>query len=532
MSEDVQLPPELADELGMNDTPETFIAELDTLREEIAATATDDLQLLADVHTRMQKLRDRLAEVPGVEDDVQEAAARQADKAATLLEALILNDTDNAEALLEDVSATAMIVQCVLDGTCPPDAAMADADAEGADTSAIAADPNGGDFSTFQQALSDDGDEEDDDDADYVPASFPTATLPEITMAPAAAPAPTAAADAPADDLTPFAIDAEDAPLCAEFVTEANGHLEQAEQDLLTLEDDPTNKDAIDSCFRAFHTIKGVAGFLNLKQVQELAHATETLLDRGREGKLQLTGTASDLVLASLDLMKQLVADIDSGSGGSPITPRTGVAQQAQWCNDFVDAVERGENPNIDVKRPSDTVAEEAPTEERRAGEDRRKDDRRSSGDGTVKVNTDRLDSLIDMVGELVIAQSMVSQDVAGLGETDQRLGRNLGHLGKIVRELQDLSMSLRMVQVGNVFRKMQRVVRDTARKIDKQVELVITGGDTELDRNVVDALADPLVHMVRNSVDHGIETPAERADFGKNPVGTVELKAYHKGGS
>ncbi|MEM6314936.1 MAG: chemotaxis protein CheA, partial [Planctomycetota bacterium] len=140
--------------------------------------------------------------------------------------------------------------------------------------------------------------------------------------------------------------------------------------------------------------------------------------------------------------------------------------------------------------------------------------------------------SLIDMVGELVIAQSMVSQDVAGLGETDQRLGRNLGHLGKIVRELQDLSMSLRMVQVGNVFRKMQRVVRDTARKIDKQVELVITGGDTELDRNVVDALADPLVHMVRNSVDHGIETPAERADFGKNPVGTVELKAYHKGGS
>jgi two-component system chemotaxis sensor kinase CheA len=175
---------------------------------------------------------------------------------------------------------------------------------------------------------------------------------------------------------------------------------------------------------------------------------------------------------------------------------------------------------------------------------DRRQDERRvnaksqTSGDGTVKVATDRLDRLIDMVGELVIANAMVGRDIAASttkkddADDAARLGRNAGQMGKIVRELQDLSMSLRMVPVGNAFRKMARVVRDVAHKAGKRAELVVVGGDTELDRNVVDALGDPLVHMVRNSVDHGIEPAEEREAAGKDPVGRVELRAFHKGGS
>jgi two-component system, chemotaxis family, sensor kinase CheA len=172
-------------------------------------------------------------------------------------------------------------------------------------------------------------------------------------------------------------------------------------------------------------------------------------------------------------------------------------------------------------KSPADPKAEEAKPDAKNAG-----------GDGTVKVATDRLDRLIDMVGELVIANSMVVQDLSAQAQRDVRVGRHLGHLGKIVRELQDLSMSLRMVQVGTVFRKMTRLVRDTARKMCKEVDLFIEGAETELDRNVVEALGDPLVHMVRNAIDHGLEMPDDRERAGKSRTGKLTLRAYHKGGN
>jgi len=154
------------------------------------------------------------------------------------------------------------------------------------------------------------------------------------------------------------------------------------------------------------------------------------------------------------------------------------------------------------------------------------------SGESTVKVTTTRLDSMINMVGELVVAQSMVSQDVELHGQTNQRLARNIRHLEKIIRELQELSMSMRMVPVQGVFQKMARLVRDLSRKAGKEIEFVMNGADTELDRNVVEAIADPLVHMVRNSVDHGVESPQQRAKTGKSKIGKVELSAYHQGGS
>ena len=152
--------------------------------------------------------------------------------------------------------------------------------------------------------------------------------------------------------------------------------------------------------------------------------------------------------------------------------------------------------------------------------------------DEKIKVSTSRLDNLINMTGELVIAQLMVTEEIDNESEIDPELGRKVGYQSKIVRELQELSMSMRMVPVQGVFQKMARLVRDLARKADKQIAFTTVGEETELDRTIVDKIADPLVHMVRNSADHGVETPEERKQAGKPPTGSIELRAFHQAGN
>jgi two-component system, chemotaxis family, sensor kinase CheA len=152
--------------------------------------------------------------------------------------------------------------------------------------------------------------------------------------------------------------------------------------------------------------------------------------------------------------------------------------------------------------------------------------------DNSVRVRTDRLDKLIDMVGELVIAQSMLSQDETVVRGGHIELVKKITHSSKLIRELQDLSMSMRMVPLRATFQKMTRLVRDLAHKSGKHVDFVSEGEDTEIDRNMVDVLNDPLVHIIRNSVDHGIEPPDVRQSAGKPPGGTVRLAAFHAGGN
>jgi len=155
-----------------------------------------------------------------------------------------------------------------------------------------------------------------------------------------------------------------------------------------------------------------------------------------------------------------------------------------------------------------------------------------NSADATIRVRTDRLDRLIDMVGELVIAQSMIAGDEGFSNGTQHELLRKVTHAGKIVRELQDLSMSMRMVPLRPTFQKLARVVRDTATKAGKTVQFVTEGDEVEIDRTMVDRLGDPLVHMVRNAVDHGVEPPHERTANGKKSLGVVRLHAYHASGN
>ena len=329
-------------------------------------------------------------------------------------------------------------------------------------------------------------------------------------------------------------INRDDLPLIQEFMAEAISHLDAAEAELLRLEQDSANADAVNAVFRSFHTIKGVAGFLNLKQIGAVAHVAENVLDLARQGRIQISGPIASIVLEASDMLRSLIADLDEAVK-KDVAPAVnpGVVDLI----DRLRAVAEGRDASARATSTSPAPAAEpaAPPADRRAGADRRKNDRRqqdTTGEGTVKVSTERLDSLINMVGELVIAESMVSQNVASLAKGNHRLLRNLGHLGKITRELQDLSMAMRMVPIQGVFQKMTRVVRDLSQKAGKQVDLVITGGETELDRNVVEAIHDPLIHMVRNSADHGIELPADRKTVGKPTAGRIELKAQHKAGS
>ncbi len=370
-----------------------------------------------------------------------------------------------------------------------------------------------------------------------------------------------------------------DVPLVMDFVSESYEHLEHAEADLLDIEEAPEDPERINAIFRAFHTIKGVAGFLNLKQIGALAHATENLLDLARKGNLVLSGTNIDVVFESIDVMKRMMGGLRTGveqnsvikpypllnelisrikscaAGEAPVKRLGEVLIEQNNIN--ADSVRNALKFQRESEQPSKLgdvlvesgiatreqidqaviiqnqmkVDQQAAVKSNAAGNGARSP-QKTGTESTVKVTTERLDAMINMVGELVIAQSMVSQDLGDMVKSNQRLERNTRHLEKITRDLQELSMSMRMVPVQGVFQKMARLVRDLSRKAEKEIDFQIIGAETELDRNVVEAIADPLVHMIRNSVDHGIELPGDRIQNGKPGTGRISLKACHKGGN
>jgi two-component system chemotaxis sensor kinase CheA len=321
-----------------------------------------------------------------------------------------------------------------------------------------------------------------------------------------------------------------DVGVAMDFVGESLNHLDTAEASLLILDQDPTNTGEINTVFRAFHTIKGIAGFLELKQIGALAHTTEAMLELARKQKLNLTGQRMNLVLESRDALKEMVGMVELAAKArkAPAT-FSGLASLLQKLQAATSADEK--------TRALLTTSAASP-----AGEVVTKSSSQTgipsasnltTGDSVVKVTTTRLDALINAVGELVIAQAMVAKDLEGPAlAANPRLTRNLSQMGKIARGLQDLSMSMRMVPVAGVFQKMARLVRDASHNVGKEINFVTIGSDTELDRNVVDAMSDPLIHMVRNAVDHGLESAEDRVKAGKVAQGTITLRAAHHAGS
>jgi two-component system chemotaxis sensor kinase CheA len=322
----------------------------------------------------------------------------------------------------------------------------------------------------------------------------------------------------------------DDAELLREFINESREHLDNIEHGVLVLENEPQNSETLNTVFRAFHTFKGGAGFLNLISINRLAHVLESLLDQARQGKLVIDGAVIGLILRGRDVLKQFVDVIDGQlSGTTPLQPIIiPTAQLKREAQAVIDGKSSVAAPKEIPKIETATNAQAAAPTTESCGEH----SNASQQSAVVKVDTGKLDGLLDLVGEMVIAQSLVSQHFANMTGLAPQFTRDVAQLNRITRELQRVSMSLRMIPIRGVFQKMSRVVRDLGVKQNKKVHFVTSGEDTELDRGVVDELNDPLLHMIRNSMDHGLETPEKRAASGKPEMGTLHLRAYHQGGN
>ncbi|HEX8751547.1 MAG TPA: chemotaxis protein CheA [Nitrospira sp.] len=318
--------------------------------------------------------------------------------------------------------------------------------------------------------------------------------------------------------------------------------LDDIEQGVLVLEDNPNDVVTINSIFRAFHTFKGGAGFLHLEALHVLAHDLESLLDAVRHAELCITSDIIDVVLSGADALKQFTREVSAQLQGE--NPGAPILVPTRKIVGHVQSLLRGEKTSaVSATLVADTT--EALTFSGSAGETSDSaavlskvrptstDTIRefSAARAFVKLDTTKLDNLVDIVGELVIAQSMVVQDPDVQKINSLQLVRCLRQLSRITTDLQRNAMSLRMVTVRSMFHKMKRLVRDLATQQQKLIQLVLEGEDTELDRNIVEKLGDPLVHMIRNAVDHGLEDSADRIAKGKAELGTIRLSASHQRG-
>jgi two-component system chemotaxis sensor kinase CheA len=392
--------------------------------------------------------------------------------------------------------------------------------------------------------------------------------------------------------------DTETVDLIGDFIEESTEALTRADELLLAIEKGGPDPAKVHALFRVFHTVKGVAGFLELPEIVSLAHATEGLLNLAREKQLELDGEPFDVVFDATALLRRqleelhraveasvaapvdpdvpaLVARIEKASGGEAARPAGGETARAFVVRkaaaappppppppagapaakkEYVLRRPKGAGappasqapaagPPAPASTPELPAAPVPPAPELEAapapaapgvplapvGKEK---DLLAQIRETVKVDLERVDSMVEMIGELIIVESMIiySPEVAALGSL--KLRNYLNQLNKISRDLQNLAMRMRMVPVRSAFQKMARLARDLARKTGKDVVLEMSGEETEMDRSMVERIEEPLVHLVRNAIDHGVELPSDRKAAGKPGRATLRLRAFHEGGS
>ena len=349
--------------------------------------------------------------------------------------------------------------------------------------------------------------------------------------------------------------DADTIALIGEFLSEGEEGLARADQILMTIEDTAASADSINGLFRVFHTIKGVAGFLELFDIQSLAHTTESLLNGCRESLYPLIGARLDLVFDATAMMRKILIELAAAVEASrefmtaedipTLVARLHAALEPSFEGGAYQAAERDEMESLteDTRLPGpapppDEAAEEssqsvvaqaaAPVANRAPGGEGGGDPKLRA---TIKVDLERVDRLVEMIGELVVVEAMVVGAPEIAHSASARVRNCLSQLEKVTHDLQDVGMRMRMLPVSGVFQKMARMARDVGRKAGKQVRVVLSGEQTEMDRSMVEQISDPLVHMIRNSIDHGIEPPEVRRKLGKPEEGKVRLSACHEGG-
>jgi two-component system, chemotaxis family, sensor kinase CheA len=311
----------------------------------------------------------------------------------------------------------------------------------------------------------------------------------------------------------------QDGEFLTQFISESEEHLQNIEQGVLALENNPGDAETLNLIFRAFHTFKGNSGFFNLTAIQNLAHELESLLELARQRKLAMTRRVIDLILAGADTLKQFVLAINARINGEvengPILiPTSALMARVRAVVESPEPLKAEELASL-LPRPSAEF--ETMTEIVAA---------------TVKVDKTKLDNLVDLMGEMVLAQTMVMQNHDWSALRSEKLNRDLARLDRVTKDLKHTAISLRMVPIRKTFQKMHRLVRDVAATLGKDVQLVSEGEDTEVDRGLIEEINDPLIHMIRNSIDHGMENAEVRRQRGKVERGTIRLRAFHQGGS
>ncbi|RUM50474.1 MAG: chemotaxis protein CheA [Hydrogenothermus sp.] len=421
-----------------------------------------------------------------------------------------------------------------------------------------------------------------------------------------------------------------------EFLVEADEIIEQLDQDLVELEENPDDKELLNKIFRGMHTLKGGAGFLNLTTIVEIAHKIEDIFNKLRNDDLKLTSEMMDIILEGIDKLKEgierlkedseipdeeevqeLIQKLEAILEGKPIEEISSVSEEKRETQtekpenidsskeneefDFVEGVDEDikqlilrfgakdlaellediillapdERPPLEVINKLENLIEEGKDikdlikpkgnveeqrEEKQEEQQQTKEQEKSpetpktpvkkdepkqtekkkkteKKEDVIRVDVERVEVLMNLVGELVLDRNRIVKLASSLSveqgkdESDlEELIEAINGMSRTVSDLQDAVMKLRMQPVKKIFSKFPRIVRDLAKKLNKKVQLVLEGEDTEIDRSILDRLEDPLIHLVRNAIDHGIEPPEERIKAGKPEVGTVKLGAYQEG--
>jgi len=337
-----------------------------------------------------------------------------------------------------------------------------------------------------------------------------------------------AESSSPSINHVPLVFDvAGDREILVEFVNEAHEHLAQIERAALALEENPSDEQGLHQVFAACHTLKGGAGLLNLIPINQLAHELESLLDLVREGKTTLTPDKVSVILSGRDCLKTFVCEIEAQLSGKKKSQPFILPTQALIAK--IRAAQR-KTPKA-VSTSISPAPTSAPPELKESEASKPIQELQEERSAMLRVDTHKLDSLMDLVGEMLVAHSMVVRDVESFIKSDERSKNNLSQLGRITNDLHRITMSLRMVPIRPTFHKMSRLVRDVASNLGKKVRILFVGEDTELDRTIVELIADPIMHMIRNALDHGIEKPLVRTALGKSAMGTIYLRAYHRSG-
>jgi two-component system, chemotaxis family, sensor kinase CheA len=342
---------------------------------------------------------------------------------------------------------------------------------------------------------------------------------------------------------------AQDPTLVKEFLIESEELLQRMDQDMVALESTPKDDELLNRIFRALHTIKGTSGFLGFEPVVRLSHRAEDVLNNLRRGEIQLSRRMIDALLAARDQLGKMLGDI--GEGGlrqyeidglvaelEAIQKPGVVAQESVSSGAGEQAPQAAKEPEAQIAASEETQPSAPPEADVAASAAREKPPAQAAtASQTMRVDVRKLDELINLIGELVLERNRLmrlSRDfnlsrISG-EDFDSSLNQSAARLSFITEELQAVGLRTRMVPIDTVFRKFPRLVRDVARTLHKEVELVVRGEDTELDKTMVELIGDPLIHLVRNSLDHGLEMPETRAVAGKPRAGTIRLEARQEG--